>query len=114
LNRFPKAFGQFIRDVNVGDIATLGQLEAEFAEWAGRHWTGSYLQRTALANEARKLGILDRFISPRPAFSTAYGTYQSWSSSGYVRTTPYSRRIASYMRRHPHASLKEARGHSKK
>jgi len=108
MNRFPKAFEQFTRDVRVEDISTLRQLESEFAFWAGRHWVGSSLQRTALAHEARKLGFQTTF-----GFSRTYATFQSWSSK-HVVTNAYRRRIASYMRTHPHATLREARGHRKK
>ena len=45
-------------------------------------------------------------------FSVKHPTYLSWSPKG--KTTAYSKRIMSYMLKHPNATLKEARGHGKK
>ena len=45
-------------------------------------------------------------------FSIKYPTYKGWSPKG--KTTAYSKRIMSYMLKHPKATLKEARGHGKK
>ena len=45
-------------------------------------------------------------------FSIKYPTYLGWSPKG--KTTAYSKRIMSYMLKHPKATLKEARGHGKK
>ena len=45
-------------------------------------------------------------------FSVKYPTYLGWSPKG--KTTAYSKRIMSYLFKHPNATLKEARGHGKK
>jgi len=77
-------------------------LHAEFSSWAGSKWKDTSAQLSALAVEARKEGI-----ESRSGFSSKYYTFQSWSTSG-AKVTPYRRRIESYMRRHPYATLREA------
>ena len=44
-------------------------------------------------------------------FSRIFNTFKEWFSAK-PRTTAYTKRIESYMRRHPNATLKEARGHA--
>jgi len=57
LDKFPEAFRRFEEVVDVDRIESFTQLELAFALWAGQKWHGTYLQREALAREARQRGI---------------------------------------------------------
>jgi hypothetical protein len=46
----------------------------------------------------------------RIQYSRSYITFEQWQSKT-GRTTAYERRVISYMKNHPNASLAEARGH---
>lgn len=107
MNHFPQAFKSFLDDVNIDDVETFHQLEMIFGNWAGRHYTGSSTQTEALRRESEKQGI-----SAKRRFSAKYESYSFWTARGH--TSNYQRRIASYMSSHPYASLKEARGHSRR
>ena len=76
LDKFPEAFRRFEQVVDVDRIESFTQLELAFALWAGRNWIGTYLQREALAREARKRGIPAFVKSGRVSFGrgTAYVT----------------------------------------
>ena len=77
MDRFPEAFSRFEEVVDVRRIESFRQLMLAFASWAGWKWRGTYMQKRALAVEARKLGI-PVFIQRKP-FARAYGrTTATW------------------------------------
>ena len=108
MDKFPECFKRFKEDVNIDNIDSWRKLHSEFSSWAGSKWQDTSAQLTALGIEARKEGIQTRF-----GFSRQYSTFQSWSSSG-AKGNSYRKRIASYMHRHPYATLAEARGHRRR
>jgi len=65
MDRFPEAFSRFEEVVDVRRIRSFRQLMLAFASWAGWKWQGTYMQRRALAVEARKRGI-PVFVERRP------------------------------------------------
>ena len=132
MDKFPEAFKRFKQDVNVNRIKTFKQLTLAFGSWGGKKWRGTFRQMDALANEARKRRIpLEDYrtrqqqvralfgkttqqpIQGREKFSRGYVSYQQWHNKT-GRTTAYERRVTSYMRNHPSATLSEARGHKTK
>ena len=52
-------------------------------------------------------------VKEKPFFSRMFESFLDWLTEPH-KTTVYSKRITSYMSRHPTATLKEARGHGKK
>jgi hypothetical protein len=139
MDKFPEAFDRFCKDVNVNNIETFKQLKAEFASWAGRNWLDSFEQERALAVEARKLGIPTegyrsreeqvqtifqttreiqaieqrKEIQREKRFSVSYVSFPVWMYKT-TRTTRYQQRVINYIRNHPDANLREARGHRKR
>ena len=91
-------------------IETFRQLHIAFASWAGEKWHPTRKQTGALASEAEKR------IIPAPSglkgFSSKYDYYSKWATAK-PRTRAYQRRVINYSRKHPNASLPQARGHSK-
>lgn len=112
MDRFPKAFRRFESQVDTRDVTTIHQLEMMFGQWAGSRWIPTSRQLEALNVEAEKRGIPTRYVHRR-RFSSQYESFSLWMTQ--TRTTSrYQQRIASYMSRYPHATLKEARGHKKR
>ena len=102
------------------------KLQSLAKQFFGDKWKPSYNQREALKREARHLGInvYEGRIHWRPKqrepfgrttkidFSRRYPTYSHWYEK--THSSAYKRRIANYMRSHPNATLKQARGHSRR
>lgn len=107
LDKFPEAFSRFEKTMHVEKVEDFRQLEMMFAEWAGSKWKPTSRQTEALRREAEKHGIVSR-----RRFSSSYETFSFWMTRGH-RTSRYEQRVISYMNLHPHATLKEARGHRK-
>ena len=77
MDRFPEAFSRFEEVVDVNRIKSFRQLMLAFASWAGWKWRGTYMQKRALAVEARKLGI-PVFIERRPRAIVKKGIALAW------------------------------------
>jgi hypothetical protein len=136
-DKFPEAFDRFTRVVSIKNIKTWEQMQLAFDSWADpRKWIPTARQRDALATEARKRGIdttehrtrdeqiraifkkhtevkQQTEIQREKRFSKSYVGFDDWSEKT-ARTTAYQRRIISYLRNHPDATLAEARGHRAK
>jgi hypothetical protein len=133
MDKFPEAFKRFKQKVHVKNIKTFGQLTLAFGSWSGKKWRGTFRQMDALAVQAKRLRIpleghksrqqqvraifiqtaQQREAQWREKFSRGYVSFQQWHSET-GRTTAYERRVTSYMRNHPSATLSEARGHKTK
>jgi hypothetical protein len=98
MDKFPQAFRRYEAVVNTDDIETFYQLEMSFGSWAGHNWKGSGRQIRALENEWN---------------SQLGGWYRHWGGRKQY-TRPYFHRITGYMKQHPHATLREARGHRRR
>jgi hypothetical protein len=133
-DKFPEAFHRFTHVVSVRKIKSWKQLQLAFGSWAGKKWRGTSRQIDALAIQARRLGLETtdyrtrdeqiRAIFQRKAvfeqqkkevkrekgFSKSYSSFNLWIEKA-TRTTAYQRRVISYIRTHPNATLAEARGH---
>lgn len=128
MDKFPEAFERFENDVDIGRFVSYMELTSAFRWWAGEKWIGTPRQWEAFNAEAEKIGfpVPDLFreefreargsgsyvsVERRNArFSRKYGSYSAWEKQT-ERTTAYQRRVANYLRKHPNASLAEARGH---
>jgi len=77
MDKFPEAFSRFEEVVDVNRIDSFRQLRLAFASWAGWKWRGTYMQKRALAVEARKLGI-PVFIERRPTVKVKRGFAVKW------------------------------------
>lgn len=81
-----------------------------FGHWAGYKWKHSSRQLEALRIEAEKHGIPSGYSR---RFSYGYESFSFWMARP-LRTSTYQQRVINYMRRHPQATLKEARGHRRR
>lgn len=130
MDKFPEAFSRFKEKVNVKKIKSFEQLQLAFGSWAGKKWVPTHRQLDALAVEARKRHIPFEYRTRQKQvkaifktgqqigtqgiqFSKSYSNFQQWQSNT-ARTTAYQRRIISYLRNHPNATLQQARGHAKR
>lgn len=125
-DKFPEAFRRFENKVDTSNIETWRQLQLVFASWAGGKWRPTWRQTDALHVQARRLGIptqgyrtreqeVHRIFGQqqRSMFSSNYMSFNVWQERT-KRTTAYERRIINYLRSHPDATLRDARGHRKK
>lgn len=62
--------------------------------------------------QAREHGIPVGYVRREARFSAKYENYSLWTARHH--TSSYERRVSSYMSSHPHATLREARGHRKR
>jgi len=108
--RFPEFFRRFEKDVDISNVHDFLTLLAEIRSYAGRNWKDSPRQIEALKDEANKRGIIQARLR---RFSSDYESFSFWMARGH-RTSRYEQRIVSYMNLHPHATLREARGHRKR
>jgi hypothetical protein len=131
MDKFPEAFRRFEQKVDTGNIETWKQMQLVFGSWAGRKWRPTWRQTDALYLEAKRLGIpahgyrtrekeihrifgkQSRIEQQGSIFSSNYANFQVWQMRT-KRTTAYERRVINYLRNHPNAKLREARGHRKK
>jgi hypothetical protein len=139
-DKFPEAFHRFTDVVSVRNIKTWKQLQLAFGSWGGKKWIPTSKQLDGLAIQARKLGIETTEYQTREekvkaifqtaketriaieqqkeaqrekGFSKSYNSFNVWMEKT-TRTTSYQRRVISYIRTHPNATLAEARGHRAK
>ena len=137
MDKFPEAFKRFEEKVKLDNIKTSKQLELAVDSWGGYRWIPTQIQLDALAREARRLGIpthgyrtreeaVQRIfaqsaretrvaiaLKKEAKFSMKYVNQHEWLNKN-ASTTTYQRRIINYLRKHPNASLAEARGHRMK
>ncbi len=136
-DKFPEAFHRFTDVVSVKNIKSWKQLQLAFGSWAGKKWIPTSKQLDGLAIQSRKLGIETVDYCTRDeqvkaifqtakekriaieqrkeaqrekGFSKSYSSFNLWMEKT-TRTTSYQRRVISYIRTHPKATLAEARGH---
>jgi hypothetical protein len=109
MDKFPRAFERFESQVDIRDVETFHQLEMMFGEWAGYKWSATSKQSEALRREAEKRNLFGRYVH-KERFCSKYENFSLWMARR-PRTSAYVRRISNYMSSHPHATLREARGH---
>ena len=122
--------------MDIRKIRSFDELRMQFGQWAGSKWVPTQRQLSALKNEAKEVGIpvsseerriraVERRGLPRgriltlvgvsrakARFSKSYSTYSTWREKRHASS--YERRVSNYMKRHPDASLREARRHKSK
>jgi len=113
VDKFPEAFSRFERIMHAEKVENFRQLEMMFAEWAGSKWTPTSRQREALKIEASKRGFPTGYVRRERRFSSEYESFNLWMART-TRTSRYRQRVIGYMSSHPHATLREARGHAKR
>jgi hypothetical protein len=139
LDKFPEAFERFEDRVDVDRFNSYMELTYAFRHWAGQKWIGTSRQWKAFNVEAERLGFsVPEFVRrelreagasgsyvseerrattpntrvQNTQFSRKYGSYSAWQKNTEGKTS-YQKRVSNYMRKHPNASLAEARGHGK-
>jgi hypothetical protein len=134
MDKFPEAFRRFKEKVDVDNIESWKQLQLAFGSWAGGKWRPTWKQTDALYIQAKRLGIPahgyrtreekvhrifgqstleTKVVIAQQRFSSNYVSHHEWLNKN-ARTTAYQRRVLNYIRKHPNASLAEARGHRAK
>jgi|GEM_PF-3158310 len=113
VDKFPEAFSRFEKIMHVEKVGNFRQLEMMFGEWAGSKWIPTSRQIEASRREAMKHGIPSGYVRRERRFSSGYESFNLWMARS-TRTSRYQQRVISYLSSHPHASLKEARGHRKR
>jgi hypothetical protein len=123
LDKLAEAYHRMEFDVDVSEITSFEELEAQFLEYRGitkgsQYWPPTYYQseslralwRGTLRGMRARIRRGERAFERVPRrFSKSYESVQDWRSQPH--RTRYERRILSYVRRHPYATLQGARGH---
>lgn len=115
MDKLAEAFRNFTEDVDTSRIKSYRELEQQFLKHKGiskgsSHWRPTRAQEQGLKTLWNRHQI-ERSLT-RELFSRRYSTFAQWHMHSH--TSAYRRRIASYMRKHPTATLAQARGHGRR
>lgn len=114
MDKFPEAYERFEKMMHPEDVRSFQQLLMMYGEWADpRKWIPTSRQIEALRRETLKHGLPIGYVRRERRFSSEYESFNLWMART-TRTSGYQQRVISYMSSHPHATLREARGHRKR